>query len=350
MTNFKIVLVLLTSFISGFCMAQAQQDISKDTRGFYTFGWDSSKNGQAIKPFSMTTSDGKKINSSDLKGKVVVLDFWATWCAPCRELTKELNKNLSKYYGDDFLMIGVNYKESTKKGNPVKYWEEHGYKFPMTINNDAYGKSIDAGNPTVLVIDKEGIIRGKFDGGTDRRAEEIETLLWTIIEKPEVSINSVVDANRNKEYVKAVYLADQVMKNDPAAGLELTGEKLKALLRVSEWDAVDYSKNVIAQSKDPDDLERNLTDGAVSIAEATELTNPKIFAYGAELFETLITKYNLSDHMIVNDLAGRCYFKSGDKTNALKFAQKSLAVAQSTNQPAETITYLQGVLDKYNQK
>jgi tetratricopeptide (TPR) repeat protein len=245
------------------------------------------------------------------------------------------------------MMIGVNFNESIKKGNPLKYWQESGYKFPMTINNDAYGKAIGAGNPTVIVVDKEGIIRGQFDGLSDRTAEQIETLVWTIVEKPTASIEEVVLANRNKEYVKAVYMADEVMKKDTLQGKELIGEKFKALLRVSEWDAVDYIKKAIKESKTPEELERNLTDGAVYIAEADSIKSNKVYLYGAELFETLIVKYKLGEDMVVNDLMGRCYFKAGNKDKALAAAKKSLAAAESTKQSEVTKNYLKGVLDKY---
>lgn len=346
MDTIKKIILVLTAALPMIGSAQEIQSVTKHTIGFYS-AWNPSDNGKAIKPFSMTTPANKKINSADLKGKVVVLDFWSTWCAPCRELTKQLNDSLAEFTGDKFQMIGVNFMESVKKGNPQKYWQEKGYKFPMTINNDAYGKSIGAGNPTIVVIDQDGIIRGRFESYTDHAASEIKTLVWTIIEKPQISIEEAVMANRNKEYVKALYLADEVMKKDTVQGKELIGEKYRALLRVSEWTAVDFIKQVIKESRNSQELEQNLTTGAVLIAETDSIQSDKIYLFGAELFEKLKTDFKMEDNMILQDQMGRCYFKAGKKDKALAAAERSLAIAEKEQQGQETLNYLRGVLDKY---
>ncbi|MEL1254126.1 TlpA disulfide reductase family protein [Flavobacterium sp. DGU38] len=346
MKTIKKIILAITLALPLVGSAQEIASVTKETRGFYGGAYSESNNGKPIKPFSMTTTDGKKINSGDLKGKVVVLDFWSTWCAPCRDLTKQLNDSLAEYNGDKFLMIGVNYMESVKKGNPLKYWQEKGYKFPMTINNDAYGKSIGAGNPTIIVIDQEGIIRGRFDSYTDVASTEIKTLVWALMEKPEISVEEAVMAGRNKEYVKAVYLADQVMKKDTVQGRELAGEKFSALLHISEWTAVEYIKQVIKESK-KEELEQNLTNAAISIAQTDGIQSGKIYLYAAELFEKLIVDYKLGENMVVQDQMGRCYFKAGEKQKALAAAVKSLSIAEKDNEAPETLKYLKGVLDNY---
>ncbi|RKR08942.1 thiol-disulfide isomerase/thioredoxin [Flavobacterium sp. 90] len=342
----KTILTIL-AILPMICFGQNYVSLVQDTRGFYTSGWDNSKNGQPIKPFSMTTPDGKVLDSNDLIGKVIVLDFWSTWCSPCRELTKELNNMLQKYNGENFLMIGVNFAESVKKGNPVKYWQEQDYKFPMTINNDAYGKSIGAGNPTVIIIDQQGNVAGKFDALTDFRAQEIETIVWKLMEKPEMSSNEMITLNNNKEYVKAIYVADEIMKRDTLAGKQVISEKFKALLKISQWDTMDLMDKVTKESKDKE-LEVYLFDAARVIAQAEDLY-PKTYAYGAKLFEILISKYSYSDSLMVNDFMGRCYFKSGDKDQALIAAHRALTLAEKLKQQ-ETIPYLKGVLDYYNTK
>lgn len=347
MNTAKKIILALTAALPMIGSAQEEiKSVTKHTSGFYS-AWNPSDNGKAIKPFSMTTTDGKKINSGDLKGKVVVLDFWSTWCAPCRELTKQLNDSLTEFNGDKLQMIGVNFMESVKKGNPQKYWQEKGYKFPMTINNDAYGKSIGAGNPTVIVIDQQGIIRGRFESYTDHAASEIKTLVWALIEKPQISVEEAAMANRNKEYVKALFLADELMKKDTVQGKELIGEKYRALLQVSEWTAVDYIKQVIKESKTPEETEQNLTTGAVTIAETTTIQSDKIYLYGAELFERLKTDYKMEDNMILQDQMGRCYFKAGKKDKALAAAERSLAIAEKEKHAPETLDYLRSVLEKY---
>ncbi|WEK33528.1 MAG: TlpA disulfide reductase family protein [Candidatus Pseudobacter hemicellulosilyticus] len=80
--------------------------------------------------FSLTSPDGTVYNSGDLKGKVLVLDFWATWCAPCRKLTHEMDSLLTAYHQKkDFLMIGVDYRE-TNTAAAAAYWKEQGVPVP----------------------------------------------------------------------------------------------------------------------------------------------------------------------------------------------------------------------------
>jgi thiol-disulfide isomerase/thioredoxin len=139
--------------------------------------------GETLPAFKLTTPDGKELESQALKGKVLLLDFWATWCAPCRKLTHEIDSTLTVYKdGKDIQLIGVDYNETpASNSDPIKYWKDHGYTFPMTLNDTSYGKSIGAGNPTVLVVDQAGIVRGRWDGRTEKTAEEIKTLVTDLL-------------------------------------------------------------------------------------------------------------------------------------------------------------------------
>lgn len=133
--------------------------------------------GQPVGPFSLTTPGGKELNSDSLKGKIVVLDFWASWCAPCKKLTHETDSLLTDYHGkDNFQMVGVGYRESRKEA-ALKYWKESGYRFPMASDNDVLGKAVHAGNPTILIVDKSGIIRGRWDKYTPGAALEIRGMV-----------------------------------------------------------------------------------------------------------------------------------------------------------------------------
>ena len=135
--------------------------------------------GEKLPAFSFITPDGKTLKSEALKGKVLLLDFWATWCAPCRKLTHEIDNVLHVYRDSNgILLIGVDYNETDLSSNdPVKYWKEHGYGFPMTLNDNVYGTSIGAGDPTVLVVDQAGVVRGRWDGRNEGTAEEIKVMV-----------------------------------------------------------------------------------------------------------------------------------------------------------------------------
>jgi thiol-disulfide isomerase/thioredoxin len=84
--------------------------------------------GETLPVFSLSTPDGKVLKSEALKGKVLLLDFWATWCAPCRKLTHEIDSTLKTYEDrKDIQLIGVDYNETPVSNNdPIKYWKDHG--------------------------------------------------------------------------------------------------------------------------------------------------------------------------------------------------------------------------------
>src|SRR3984885_14797579 len=74
--------------------------------------------GETLPVFSLTTPDGKVLKSEALKGKVLLLDFWATWCAPCRKLTHEIDSTFKLYQdGKDIRLIGVDYNETPVSTN-----------------------------------------------------------------------------------------------------------------------------------------------------------------------------------------------------------------------------------------
>lgn len=137
--------------------------------------------GQQIPSFELTSPQGQVLRSSELKGKVVVLDFWASWCAPCKKLTGEINSLLATYHAkSDFQMIGVNFREFNKEA-ALKYWSEHEYKFPMASDKDVFGKTIQAGNPTILVVDKAGTVKGRWDAYTPEAAADVKKMVDSLL-------------------------------------------------------------------------------------------------------------------------------------------------------------------------
>lgn len=111
--------------------------------------------------------DGKTVKLSDFKGKVVVLNFWATWCPPCRREIPDLIA-LQKKYGKDLVVVGVSLDENGLAA--VKsFVAKNGINYPVVMGDQkiasAYG-GITA-IPTTFVIDRAGKIAGHIEGGTD---------------------------------------------------------------------------------------------------------------------------------------------------------------------------------------
>jgi thiol-disulfide isomerase/thioredoxin len=79
-----------------------------------------------VPPFSVTTIDGQQISMDDLQGKVVLLDFWATWCVPCREALPHIQKVAKKFQGEPLLVLSVSLDTEEQK------WKEFIVKNEMT--------------------------------------------------------------------------------------------------------------------------------------------------------------------------------------------------------------------------
>lgn len=112
--------------------------------------------------FSLSDMDGNKVSLSDYRGKVVVLDFWATWCPPCRKGIPDFVAMQEEYGEDKFVVLGINLDRGEDVGPMVEEFAKN-YKinYPVLYHNQqivmAYGgiQSI----PTTFVIDQEGKVR-----------------------------------------------------------------------------------------------------------------------------------------------------------------------------------------------
>ena len=127
-------------------------------------------------------SSGKTVHLSDLKGKPVILNFWATYCPPCREEFPAYQK-MFETYGDEveFVMINTHSGESETDDKVVAFIDENGYTFPVYLDQDmnacmAYGVMAI---PTTVAIDADGVIRTLTVGGLSE--EEIEERIKEIL-------------------------------------------------------------------------------------------------------------------------------------------------------------------------
>ena len=119
--------------------------------------------------FALKDLDGNEVKLSDYRGKVVVLDFWATWCPPCRKGIPDFVEMQEKYGEDGFVIIGINLDQGeAKEVVPMVADFAKNYKinYPIVIHDQeivyAYGgiRSI----PTTFILDKEGKVRQGVQG------------------------------------------------------------------------------------------------------------------------------------------------------------------------------------------
>ncbi len=130
---------------------------------FTAFGQGSPFDGKKFPKFKMTDTHGQTFTNKALKGKVVLIDFWATWCPPCVQATPYLQKLQDKYRSRGLVVIGANAAEHSAdayKNGARRFATKHGLKYRMTVGNDDLAQTLQVeGFPTVFIVDRKGIIR-----------------------------------------------------------------------------------------------------------------------------------------------------------------------------------------------
>ncbi len=128
---------------------------------------------------SLTDIEGKRLDLADYKGKVVVLDFWATWCGPCRAEIPGFVVMQEKYASQGFSMIGISMDD--EPGPVVDFYKEFRMNYPVAVGNQRIGELYGGilGLPTTFLIGRDGRIYAKHTGGINPAIieEEVQQLL-----------------------------------------------------------------------------------------------------------------------------------------------------------------------------
>ncbi|TLN19589.1 TlpA family protein disulfide reductase, partial [bacterium] len=122
------------------------------------------------------TLNGKRVSLSDFKGKVVILDFWATWCPPCREALPHLAGLYNRLGEKGVEVIGLNLDMNEPAVR--KFLEQNPMPYTVLISDQAtslgYGVS---GIPRIFVIGRDGKVRGDYTGFHPKMAKTMDTLV-----------------------------------------------------------------------------------------------------------------------------------------------------------------------------
>ena len=124
---------------------------------------------------------GPNLRLKEQRGRVVMVNFWATWCAPCRQEMPHLNRLYEKYRASGFVLLGVNVDDDTAKAGEVA--AKLGVTFPVLLDTEkTVSKLYDLSTmPSTMIIDRDGKVRyvhrGYLAGYEDSYEKQIRELL-----------------------------------------------------------------------------------------------------------------------------------------------------------------------------
>jgi len=131
--------------------------------------------------FTLRTMEGPNLRLQEQRGQVVMINFWATWCGPCRQEMPHLNRLFEKYRASGFVLLGVNVDDDPR--NAAEVAAKLGVKFPMLLDTDKKVSHLYdlSSMPSTLLIDRDGKVRylhrGYQNGFEDTYEKQIRELL-----------------------------------------------------------------------------------------------------------------------------------------------------------------------------
>ena len=137
--------------------------------------------GSRLPEFSARDLRGQRIASSNLRGKVVLIDFWATWCQPCKKEMPGYQKLVGRYGPRGFAVVGFKLDIMADTEEPRAFARRLGIRYPLAVATDELKNKFGGieGLPTTLLYDRQGILRQKIIGFeyTDVIEKELKKLL-----------------------------------------------------------------------------------------------------------------------------------------------------------------------------
>jgi peroxiredoxin len=150
---------------------------------FSKIGVQSIKNKKAPN-FCLKGLNGKQVELKSLKGKVIFLNFWATWCGPCKEEMPSMEALYQQFKEKDFVFLTISVDYGDGK-NVKEFIEKHHFAFPVLLDPKCETLDLFAvkGIPTTMIIDKKGMMIGKAIGPRNWKKPEVISFLNVLLEK-----------------------------------------------------------------------------------------------------------------------------------------------------------------------
>ena len=141
-----------------------------------------SKSGQSeLTDFTLTSLDGEEYTLSALKGKVVVIDFWATWCPPCRKSIPTFVRLYEKYNDKGFTILGIGLDDEQSL---INFRTEVNIPYPVFVGSDDLAKDYGVtGIPKTIFVDKKGKIRKTQVGFAPELESQFDAMIDSLLKE-----------------------------------------------------------------------------------------------------------------------------------------------------------------------
>jgi len=134
--------------------------------------------GSPAPAWILQDSGGKMHSLRDFRGKLVILDFWATWCGPCRQAMPTLQRLSERYGKKGVVIVGISTWES---GDPVRFWKDNGYSYLLLLDGNEVAKGYQvSGIPTLYIVGPDGrILFGEvgYEGSAEQFYSKLEQVI-----------------------------------------------------------------------------------------------------------------------------------------------------------------------------
>ena len=122
--------------------------------------------GSHLPEFSVTDLQGRPASSTALRGKVVLIDFWATWCAPCKKEMPGYQMLLDRYGSQGLAVVGFKFNMMKDTEDPLRFANRIGVRYPLVVATLKLRQAFGGiqGLPATMLYDRKGILRKKVVG------------------------------------------------------------------------------------------------------------------------------------------------------------------------------------------
>lgn len=140
------------------------------------------REGDPAPEFRLSSLDGKAVDLSSLRGKVVMVHFWATWCPPCVEELPTLERLYRTHFGKDLEILAVSVDEGGA-GAVVPFMQKNRFALPILLNPDqSVSRSYGTFKfPETYLVDREGVVRKKVIGAVDWMSPTAQEIIQALL-------------------------------------------------------------------------------------------------------------------------------------------------------------------------